>query len=155
MSMKNRCHLSKASLGKTFQLKLAVLMTATVSVGNSKGQNLAKVSRLPSLSRESTGKTRMSVSFRSVALRRGQLLPMKAGGGVKVMITVLNLFCYRHETIVCLCLTSLCTLCARRISGCPDMKSRESTGKCFPVFSLCSADTFREGNGLSSPTSCT
>ncbi|XDV46893.1 hypothetical protein PO909_016697 [Leuciscus waleckii] len=77
---KVRCQLSKASLGKTFQLKLAVLMTATESVGNGKGQNLAKVSHLPTASRESPGKTRTSLSFRSVASRRGQLLPMKAGG---------------------------------------------------------------------------
>lgn len=35
-----------------------------------------------------------------------------------------------------------------------DMKSCESTGKRFPVFSSGSADTFREGNGLSSPASC-
>lgn len=84
-------------------------MTATESVGNGKGQNLAKVSHLPTASLESPGKTRTSLSFRSLASRRGQLLPTKAGGGVKVMITILNLFCYRHETVVCLCLTSLCT----------------------------------------------
>ncbi|KAL1249020.1 hypothetical protein QQF64_022338 [Cirrhinus molitorella] len=122
-------------------------MTATQSVGNCKGQKLAKVSIVPG--------GRWKSRTRRPALRRGQLLPMKAGGGVKVMITLLNLLSYRHETIVCLCLTSLCTLSAHRISGCPDMKSGESAGKCFPVFSLCSADTFGEGNGLSSPTSCT
>lgn len=50
-----------------FQLKLAVLMTTTESVGNGKGQNLAKVSHLPTASLESPGKTRTSLSFRSVA----------------------------------------------------------------------------------------
>lgn len=111
---------------------------------------MLKVGSLRTVSREEAGKTRRQY----LSLRRPITLHESAGG-VKVTITSLDLLCYRHETVVCFRLAFFCAFPLRGISGCPDMKSGESAGKCFPVFSLCSADTFDEGNGLSSPTSCT
>lgn len=71
---------------------LAVLMKDMERICNAKGQRTAKVKNLCAVSREDAGKTRDAIC---VASRRPITLHESAGG-VKVTITSLNLFCYRH-----------------------------------------------------------